>query len=448
MISPKDVCVSIIIPCFNQQTLLCRALASCLQQSHNNLDIIVIDDGSEQEIHYPSELRKDKRVTIVRQNNQGVARARNRGIAAAIGSFIKFLDADDELLPDCVERQVRLLIHTPNHICFSGYQLVKGEQAIDGIPKFDHLLQALMIGNIAPLHAGLYPIEAVRKQGGFSYNAITKNALEDYDFHWKLALSGMQAVTLHQTGVIYHKLPNSRSADMAHHFDAYIRILTYYLSQLILQKKLTEPLKISALHGLAELSMQSDQYLLCHNLFSPLASQFALSKSSRRAQRLYLALQQRRDTAASEDAEAWWSLLAKLCSSPTNRTNLELTSPAYALRSDAVPFAVQQFDGPILAKALKAATGFNSVWLWGKGIWCRNWLHMLRTFDIPIAGILDSSAIEGDNYLGYPCVNPEQTMIKSNDGILICSRDSYEFLRTRSLELGWGEQIIDYLAGH
>lgn len=447
MTTPEQICVSIVIPCYNQQALLGRALSSCLQQTHKHLDIIVIDDGSEPAIQYPPELHGvDKRVRILRQNNKGVALARNLGIDAATGSYIKFLDADDELLPACVEHQVRLIMNAPNHICFSGYQLVKGDQAIDGVPKFDYLLQALMIGNIAPLHAGLYPIDSVRQQGGFSCTPMTKNALEDYDFHWKLAVAGMHAITWHQIGVIYYKLPNSRSADMSHHFEAYIRILNHYLSQLIAQQKLTQPLKISALHGLAELAMQSDQYTLCHQLFAPLASQFVLAESSRRAQRLYMALLQRRDTAASDDAEAWWSLLTQLCPAP--QASSELTSPGYALRSDAVPFAIQQFDGPILAKALKIAGGSKAVWLWGKGIWCRNWLHMLQTFDIPVAGILDSSAIKGETYLGYKCCAPEQATINSDESILLCSRDSYEVLRRRIIELGWREQLIDYLSGH
>jgi len=438
--------VSVIIPCFNQQALLSRALKSCLQQTYQALEIIVVDDGSEQPIHYPEDLGPaDSRVSIIRQDNAGVASARNLGIAKATGRFIKFLDADDELLPDCIWQQVNLLNNLPNHLCFCGYRLQKGQQNTDGVPKFDSYLQGIIMGNLAPLHAGLYPTAAVRKVGGFDCSDKSVAALEDYDFHWRLALEGLTAVTLHDIGVIYYKLPNSRSADMQHHFTAYIRILMHHVSALIEQQRLTETLKITVLHSMAELAMQSDMYQLCVDLLRPLHHLFTLNALSARAQKLGLTARQRLSTACCDDEKTWWQMLSLLC--PAYSDSAELATPGYAYRSDKIAFATQQFDGPVLASALSQLQQRSAVWLWGKGVWSRYWLHMLRQLGIKVAGIIDSNAEANQRYLNYRCFQPDDVTLQSSEALIICSRDSYHQLRQIAVARGWQNHIVDYVAG-
>lgn len=438
--------VSVIIPCFNQQALLSRALKSCLQQTYQALEIIVVDDGSEQPIHYPEDLGPaDSRVSIIRQDNAGVASARNLGIAKATGRFIKFLDADDELLPDCIWQQVNLLTNLPNHLCFCGYRLQKGQQSTEGVPKFDSLLQGIIMGNVAPLHAGLYPTEIVRKIGGFDTSTKSLAALEDYDFHWKLALAGIEAVTLHEIAVIYHKQPEGRSTNMQHHFTAYIHILLHHLTTLVTRNTLTEALKVTVIHSLAELAMQSDRYEECYSQFYTMVSAFLLSPVSLRAQRLGLTISQRLSTACSDDEARWWQLLATLC--PTMTLSTELTTPAYAFRCDTTPFASQQFDAPVLAQALHLLQQKTAVWLWGKGVWCRYWLHILKVSNIAVAGIIDSHAQPDEHYLGYACIPAKSVELKPTEGLVICSRDSYLPIRQQCIERGWETNLIDYIAG-
>lgn len=87
--------VSVILPNYNHGPYLSAALDSVLAQSHPALDIIVVDDGSSDnsiEVLQPWESRG---VRVIRQANQGVSAARNRGIREARGSYIAFLDADD-----------------------------------------------------------------------------------------------------------------------------------------------------------------------------------------------------------------------------------------------------------------------------------------------------------------------------------------------------------------
>ena len=93
--------VTVVIPCYNQAHFLGEAIGSVLNQSYRNFEIIVVDDGStdntsEVASHY-------EEVRLVRQENRGLAGARNRGLGEANGEFLVFLDADDRLLPGALE---------------------------------------------------------------------------------------------------------------------------------------------------------------------------------------------------------------------------------------------------------------------------------------------------------------------------------------------------------
>lgn len=100
--------VSVIIPAFNAEGTLPRALATVSTQTLKPLEVIVVDDGSRIPVE-AMRSRMDERVRIVRQKNSGAAAARNRGISEARGEWIAFLDADDEWLPHRLEAQGRAL---------------------------------------------------------------------------------------------------------------------------------------------------------------------------------------------------------------------------------------------------------------------------------------------------------------------------------------------------
>ena len=100
--------VSIVIPTYNYANYLLTAITSCLQQTYKNLEIIVVDDGSTDNTRAILEEFSD-RILYIYQNNQGVSSARNKGLELAKGSFITFLDADDALTTDSIERRVRIL---------------------------------------------------------------------------------------------------------------------------------------------------------------------------------------------------------------------------------------------------------------------------------------------------------------------------------------------------
>lgn len=98
--------VSIIIPVYNDQGYLDKTIASLNKQSYNNIEIIIIDDGSKQKITKP---KSKFEVTVIRQKNAGAPAARNRGQQKVKGEFILFLDADVTLDKYMIEHLVSAL---------------------------------------------------------------------------------------------------------------------------------------------------------------------------------------------------------------------------------------------------------------------------------------------------------------------------------------------------
>jgi glycosyltransferase involved in cell wall biosynthesis len=107
----EDPLVSVIVPAFNSQQTINETLLSVRNQTHRNLEIIVVDDGSTDRTYQLSSdhSRVDSRVRVIRQPNAGVAAARNRGIEEAQAELIAPIDADDLWRPTKIARQVRAL---------------------------------------------------------------------------------------------------------------------------------------------------------------------------------------------------------------------------------------------------------------------------------------------------------------------------------------------------
>ena len=108
--------VSVIIPTFNREATVVGAVESALQQTHREIEVIVVDDGSTDGTTKVLEPLAD-RITVIRQANAGPSAARNRGVAASKGGIVAFLDSDDHWTADKIERQVKLMERAGPSMC-------------------------------------------------------------------------------------------------------------------------------------------------------------------------------------------------------------------------------------------------------------------------------------------------------------------------------------------
>lgn len=106
--------VSVVIPLYNKVNYISRALHSVLNQSYEDFEVIVIDDGSDDDGDKIVEAIQDRRISLIRQPSSGAAAARNTGIKAAKGDWIAFLDADDIWYSDNLATHMSLLDHHPD----------------------------------------------------------------------------------------------------------------------------------------------------------------------------------------------------------------------------------------------------------------------------------------------------------------------------------------------
>ena len=125
--------ISVIIPLYNGEAFIQPCLLSAARQTHRDLEILVIDDGStDRGPDVCRELgRDDDRIKLYCQENGGVSAARNRGLELAAGEYVFFLDCDDAIHPLLLEEQLRQMEERGAGIAFCEYR------------KAEHLEQAL-----------------------------------------------------------------------------------------------------------------------------------------------------------------------------------------------------------------------------------------------------------------------------------------------------------------
>jgi len=144
--------VTVVIPAYNAEKTLIETLLSVSNQTYECLEILVVDDGSQDKTYeLASEYcLKDPRVKILRQENGGVARARNHGIREAAGSYIAPIDADDLWHPRKIELQVQALGNLPEGrgVAYNWYAAIDADDVI-----FSHSRPVLYKGDVFEIMA-------------------------------------------------------------------------------------------------------------------------------------------------------------------------------------------------------------------------------------------------------------------------------------------------------
>jgi glycosyltransferase involved in cell wall biosynthesis len=226
--------VSVVVPTFNRACCLRRALDSILEQTHQNLEVILVDDGSTDNTRelIRTRYRRDGRVNYVYQENQGVTAARNQGIKRTQGDYVAFLDSDDTWVPWKLQLQLTCLKRCPevgmvwtdmeavgpdgavvntNYLrtMYHAYRWFTNEQlfsqtyslnpveptlaSITGLSEratlfIGDIFSAMVMGNLVHTSTVLLSRERLNKVQGF--NEELRISGEDYDFHLRTCRYG------------------------------------------------------------------------------------------------------------------------------------------------------------------------------------------------------------------------------------------------------------------
>jgi glycosyltransferase involved in cell wall biosynthesis len=231
----RDALVSVVIPTYNRSHCLRRCVDSVLAQTHRHLEVIVIDDGSEDDTgEVVSRAYSDeKRVRYVYQNNKGVASARNAGIALARGKYIAFLDSDDIWKPWKTVLQLTCMAALPDvgmswtnmaavddagniidrmylKSMYGAYQRFKDSELFSAscpvtqlAPEFEGIVGGasvfygtiypqIIVGNLVHTSTTFLRRDRIEKVGGFDERL--KYSGEDHDFHLRTCREGPVAL--------------------------------------------------------------------------------------------------------------------------------------------------------------------------------------------------------------------------------------------------------------
>ncbi len=179
--------VSVIIPTYNRCKILQEALQSVFAQTFRHYEVIVVDDGSTDDTAARM-ARLDDRVHYMYQPNAGQARARNRGIRAARGELIAFLDSDDAWEPELLEIEVDVLDRLSEVALVSSRFTTSGKESED-FPRTPEVFWGdfflkLFQGNFINTSAALIRRSCLEAIGGFNEDY---RCFEDYDLFLRIA---------------------------------------------------------------------------------------------------------------------------------------------------------------------------------------------------------------------------------------------------------------------
>lgn len=201
--------VSVVIPAYNAAWCLRRAIDSALAQTFDSREIVVIDDGSDDDT--PAVLASyGTRIRALRQQNAGLSRARNAGITAARGRYVAFLDADDWWLPGKLERQVALLDADPGLVfCSTAAELQDEHGRVLNTWTCGNsrapVLEAIFAQNAYVAGSGsavMVRRDAIVETGGFDPDLPS---LEDIDMWMRLAARGGYACVPEVLTVVFRR---------------------------------------------------------------------------------------------------------------------------------------------------------------------------------------------------------------------------------------------------
>ena len=205
--------ISLVIPNFDGARWIGRSIASALAQTYGDLELLVVDDGSQDASLDVIASFADERIKVDRQDHASVCAARKLGIAHARGDLVAFPNSDDTWSPAFLERLSAALAASPGAaLAYCGWQNVgyeggSGKPLVPPICETAGKLEAVFWNSRWPIHAALTRREAVRADGAFDLRFPTSEDI----LLWLKILAAGKIVRVPDVLAFYHYRPGRRA---------------------------------------------------------------------------------------------------------------------------------------------------------------------------------------------------------------------------------------------
>jgi len=240
----KNPTVSVIVPTYNRAHLVGRAIQRILNQTYQDFEIIIVDDGSTDNIDdiIKEFQKKEKRIKYIRhEKNRGGSAARNTGIKAVRGEYIAFLDSDDEWLPEKLKRQIEVFKNALSEICvvYTGF-VYKDELNRDTSKQFvpkkrGWIYEDILAGNcVGTTSTVLIKRKYFEKAGLFDENLPS---CQDWEM-WIRIAKEYQFDFIKDLLVIYHVHENRISTNLEAIIKGITIVINKFSGELISRRKI------------------------------------------------------------------------------------------------------------------------------------------------------------------------------------------------------------------
>ena len=231
--SNEEYKISIIVPTYKRSHLISRAVESILNQTYKNFEIIIINDGPEDDTRKVVNEFNDNRIIFIQHpENKGIPITRNTGLIASTGYLIAFLDSDDEWLPEKLEKQVLSFKNAPDNL---GVVYTERYDTVDNnifiIPESNvkkregYINDILLFGSLITLQTAMVKKECFSSVGMFD---IDCPAFEDWEL-WLRISKIYQFKFINEPLAIIHSDP--REEHVSKNYSYYISSMIHILNK-------------------------------------------------------------------------------------------------------------------------------------------------------------------------------------------------------------------------
>ena len=212
----KDILISVILPVYNGAPYLDEAIVSILKQTHDNFELIVINDGSTDEslVILEKYAAQDSRIIIINRQNKGLVYSLNEGILKAKGKYIARMDADDVSDISRLESQIEYIEKHNLDICGGHYLLIDDEGRINGlnvVPISHEMCTLSLLFKVPFAHPSVMIRKRFLDENSLEYGQSAYKIAEDLDLWLRMQKCGARFGNVDSVVLKYRMLGESLS---------------------------------------------------------------------------------------------------------------------------------------------------------------------------------------------------------------------------------------------